>query len=167
MNWSKSWLDDFKLRASYGSIGNQSIDPYSYTPAMNVGLDTVWLDGNDKVSVISLPGLVSSTFTWETVNSFNVGFDVSAFNNRLQVVFDWFKRKTTGMLSEGIEIPSVVGAGAPLQNIADLSSKGWEINLSWRDRIGNFSYNIGFNIYDSRAFIDKFNNESGLWIVIM
>lgn len=67
---------------------------------------------NDKVSVISLPGLVSSTFTWETVNSFNVGFDVSAFNNRLQVVFDWFKRKTTGMLSEGIEIPSVVGAGA-------------------------------------------------------
>lgn len=161
MNWSKSWLDDFKLRASYGSIGNQSIDPYSYTPAMNVGLDTVWLDGNDKVSVISLPGLVSSTFTWETVNSFNAGFDVSAFNNRLQVVFDWFKRKTTGMLSEGIEIPSVVGAGAPLQNIADLSSKGWEINLSWRDRIGNFSYNIGFNIYDSRAFIDKFNNESG------
>ena len=75
-----------------------------------------------------MPGLVSSTFTWETVNSFNVGFDVSAFNNRLQVVFDWFKRKTTGMLSEGIEIPSVVGAGAPLQNIADLSSKGWEIN---------------------------------------
>lgn len=161
MNWSKSWLDDFKLRASYASIGNQSIDPYSYTPAMNVGLDTVWLDGNDKVSVISLPVLVSSTFTWETVNSFNVGFDVSAFNNRLQIVFDWFKRKTTGMLSEGIEIPSVVGAGAPLQNIADLSSKGWEINLSWRDRIGNFSYNIGFNIYDSRAFIDKFNNESG------
>ena len=52
---------------------------------MNVGLDTVWLDGNDKVSVISLPGLVSSTFTWETVNSFNVGFDVSAINNRLQV----------------------------------------------------------------------------------
>lgn len=162
MSWSKNWLDDFKIRASYGSIGNQSIDPYQFTPSMPVGLNTVWLHGNDKVSIISTPGLVSSTFTWETVNSLNIGFDFSAFNNRLQATFDWFKRKTTGMLAAGVEIPSVVGATAPLQNVADLSSKGWELNVSWRDKIGDFSYNIGFNVYDNRAFIDKYNNESGL-----
>lgn len=55
-----------------------------------------------------------------------------------------------------------MGTSAPLQNIADLSSDGWELNLTWRDRIGDFAYNIGFNIYDNQAKIKKFNNESGL-----
>lgn len=162
MDWSRSWLDDIKLRASYGSIGNQNINPYQFLPTMSVGQSTVWLDKNDKVNVISSPGLVSSSFTWETVKTINFGVDLTALNNRLQLTFDLYRRRTNGMLAAGIEIPSVVGASAPLQNVADLTSKGWELNLTWRDRIGEFAYNIGFNIYDNTAKIKKYNNESGL-----
>ena len=162
MEWAKDWLDELKLRASYGSIGNQNISPYQYTPTMSVGPSTVWLDNNDKVSIITSPGLASSSFTWETVSTTNVGFDMNLFNQRLQATFDWYKRDTKGMLAAGIEIPSVVGTSAPLQNIADLSGHGWELNISWRDRIGDLSYNVGFNIYDNQAEIKKYNNESGL-----
>ena len=162
MEWSRTWLDDIKLRASYGSIGNQNINPYQFLSTMTVSPSTVWLDKNDKVNVISSPGLISSSFTWETVKTINLGVDVTALNNRLQMTFDYYKRRTDGMLADGIEIPGVVGTSAPLQNIADLSSDGWELNLTWRDRIGDFAYNIGFNIYDNQAKIKKFNNETGL-----
>ena len=162
MEWSRTWLDDVKFRASYGSIGNQNINPYQFLPTMSVGPSTVWLDGNDKVSTISSPGLVSSSFTWETVNTLNFGLDFTALKNRLQLSFDLYSRRTNGMLAAGIEIPNVVGASAPLQNVADLTSNGWELNLTWHDHIGDFNYNIGFNIYDNTAKIKKYNNESGL-----
>ncbi|HEY9543804.1 SusC/RagA family TonB-linked outer membrane protein [Prevotella sp.] len=163
MDWAKSWLDDFKLRLSYGSVGNQRIAPYQFTPTMSVNSSgTYILDGGGKTTYITSPGLVSSNFTWEKVTTFNVGFDLYAFKNRLTATFDWYKRKTTGMLSAGIEIPGVVGTEAPLQNVADMKNNGWELNLTWRDRIGDFSYRVGLNIYDSQAEITKFNNESGL-----
>src|SRR3712207_9010014 len=108
MDWAKSWLDDFKLRLSYGSVGNQRISPYQFTPTMKVNSSgTYILDGGGKTTYITSPGLVSSNFTWEKVTTFNVGFDLYAFKNRLTATFDWYKRKTTGMLSAGIEIPGV------------------------------------------------------------
>lgn len=163
MKWSHSWLDDFKIRLSYGSVGNQRIDPYRFTPTMTVSsTGTYVLDNGGKTTYITSPGLVSSNFTWENVKTFNVGFDLYAFNNRLTTTFDWYSRKTTGMLAAGIEIPDVVGTSAPLQNVADMRNNGWDLNITWRDRIGDFSYRIGFNIYDSQAKITKYNNESGL-----
>lgn len=163
MAGTRNWLDELKLRVSYGSIGNQKINPYMFTSTMDIGQSTTWLDKQDKVTIITTPALVSSTFTWERVTTLNAGLDFNAFQNRLQASFDYYIRKTTGMLSAGTEIPSVVGATAPLQNIADLSNKGWELSISWRDHVGkDFGYHVNFNLYDNRTFIDKYNNESGL-----
>ena len=64
------------------------------------------------------------------------------------------------MLAPGAELPSVVGASAPLQNTADLRTKGWELSLTWRDRIGAWGYNVGFNLYDSKTVVTKYHNES-------
>ena len=64
------------------------------------------------------------------------------------------------MLAPGFELPAPIGAAAPLQNTADLRTKGWELNLSWRDRIGDVGYSIGFNLYDSKTEVTKYNNES-------
>jgi len=161
MDWSRKYLDDFKLRASYGSIGNQNISPYGFIASMGIGQSTVWLDGGDKVTVIGVPGLVRANYTWETVTTFDVGFDLSMFGNRLNAVFDWYKRDTKDMLSEGVELPSSVGAGAPLQNVADMSTKGWELAVTWRDKIGDWNYSVGFNLYDHMSEITKYNNESG------
>ena len=161
MDWSRDYLDDFKLRASYGSIGNQNISPYGFIASMGIGQSTVWLDGGDKVTVIGVPGLVRANYTWETVTTLDFGFDLNMFNNRLNAVFDWYKRDTKDMLSEGVELPSSVGAGAPLQNVADMTTKGWELAVTWRDRIGDWNYSVGFNLYDHMSEITKYNNESG------
>ena len=160
MDWSREWLDDFKLRASYGSIGNQNIGAYGYIASMGIGQTTTWLDKGDKVTYISVPGLVRANYTWETVTTLDFGFDLNMFGNRLNAVFDWYKRDTKDMLSAGIELPSAVGASAPLQNIADMSTKGWELAVTWRDKIGDWNYSVGFNVYDHMSEITKFNNLS-------
>ena len=67
------------------------------------------------------------------------------------------------MLAPGAELPAVLGASAPLQNTADLRSKGWEITVDWNDQIGKVKYNLGFNLYDAKTKITKYNNETGLF----
>ena len=161
MDWSREYLDDFKIRGSYGSIGNQNIDPYGFVAAMGIGQSTTWLDGGQKVTVIGVPGLVRANYTWETVTTLDFGFDLNMFGNRLNAVFDWYKRDTSDMLSAGVELPSSVGASAPLQNVADMTTNGWELAVTWRDKIGDWNYSVGFNVYDHMSKVTKYNNESG------
>lgn len=161
MAWSRNWLDDLKFRASYGSIGNQNINPYGYIASMSIGEGTYWLSNDKKITYISSPGLIRANYTWEKVNTLDFGFDLTAFKNRLTSTFDWYRRDTKGMLSEGAELPATVGTGAPQQNIADMRTDGWELSVNWRDRIGDWRYNIGLNVYDHMSTITKFNNLSG------
>ena len=161
MSWAKDWLGDFKLRGSYGSIGNQSIAPYLFVPKMGIDESNVWLDGGNKVIQINTAGLVRSNFTWETVSTLDFGFDLSAFKGRLTSTFDWYQRDTKDMLSAGMELPSLVGAAAPQQNVADMRTKGWELAVNWRDNIGDWRYNIGFNLYDHKTKITAFDNKTG------
>lgn len=159
MEKAQDWLGELKLRASWGQIGNQAINPYQFTPLMNAYKPGWIVNGTKPVSVYA-PGLVSNSFTWETVETLDFGFDVSALNGRLQGTFDWYRRDTKDMLAPGFELPALIGAAAPLQNTADLRTKGWELNVSWRDRIGELGYSIGFNLYDSKTEVTKYNNES-------
>ena len=128
---------------------------------MSIGESNVWLDQNKKVTIIGVPGLVRNNYTWEKVNTFDAGFDLDAFNRRLNVTFSWYLRTTEGMLAPGAEIPATVGAAAPLQNIADMQTKGWEIGINWQDYVGDFSYRVGVNLYDHMSEITKYNNLSG------
>lgn len=161
MQWSKPVLDDLKLRASYGSIGNQNISAYGFVAGMSIGQSTTWLDQDQKITYISTPGLVRANYTWETVKTLDFGFDLYAFKNRLTATFDWYRRTTSDMLSSGVELPSTVGASAPLQNVADMRTDGWELSVNWQDRVGDWNYRIGFNVYDHMSKITKYNNESG------
>lgn len=107
-----------------------------------------------------MPGTISSSLTWETVQSLNIGFDLGMFRNRLNINFDYFIRKTLDMVGPASEVASIYGIGMPASNNTDLRTKGWEVAASWRDRIGQVNYNIGFNMADSRSFVDKYPNES-------
>ncbi|WP_353334191.1 TonB-dependent receptor [Bacteroides sedimenti] len=162
MKSTRSWLDGLKVRGSWGEIGNQAIDPYQYTPTMGINSsDGVWLNNGAYVTTIGVPNLVRSNFTWEKVATLDLGLDITMFGNRLSGTFDWYQRDTKGMLSAGSEIPSVVGVKAPLQNVADMRTTGWELGLSWNDKIGDFGYRVGFNVYDHTSKITKFK-ETGL-----
>lgn len=162
MAWSKSWLDQLKIRGSWGQVGNQAIDEYAYNPIMT-SKQANWLVDGKKPITLNSPGLVRSDFSWEVVETLDIGVDFSAFNSRLNGTFDWYRRDTKGMLMPGAEFPSVVGANAPQQNAADLRTKGWEVSVNWRDNIGDWGYNVGFNLYDSRSVITKYDNAAGLF----
>ena len=169
MSGTRRVVNQLKPRVSYGSIGNQaSAGYYDYiaTMAMNT-TSNVWLSDNDDkyVTVIGMPGLVSSNFTWETITTTNVGLDFSLFDNRLTGVFEWFQRDTKDILSQSVQLPGVLGTSAPNQNVGKMRTRGWEFQLAWRGRIGEkVSYNVGFNIWDYKSSVRalNFNEEKSL-----
>ncbi|WP_372935874.1 SusC/RagA family TonB-linked outer membrane protein, partial [Mariniphaga sediminis] len=153
-----------KIRGSWGEIGNQDVANYAYIPSMQT-YSSNWIDAgtNLRFLTISSPALVSSSLTWETIRSKNIGIDLSFFDGRLSTTFDYFHRLTLNMLGPGEELPATIGAAAPQKNVADLVSKGWELNLNWRKTINpDFRYSLGIKLWDDKAFITKYDNEGGL-----
>lgn len=161
MSWSDKYLSNMKFRFTLGEIGNQAISPYAFIPGME-SYNSKWLVNNALVTSLKAPALVSPSFTWETVRTYNYGVDLGFFNQKFNLSFDYYIRNTVDMLAPGMELPSVLGASAPKENVADLQTKGWELSVNWNDKIGNVGYHIGFNLYDSRTYITKFDNEVGL-----
>lgn len=165
MSKTRTWMDMLKLRASYGVVGNQNIDNYLYYPTMDLKSDyNKWLINNSYLSAINtLPSLVRYNFTWEEVATVNIGVDFVLLNNRLNGTFEWYQKNTTGMLAPGMQLSGVVGADAPFQNTADMRTRGWDLNVNWRDKIGEVGYRIGLNLSDYKSVITKYDsNESKL-----
>ena len=160
----KSWWDNMKVRVSYASLGNQAVNgnfPYLATYGINTKYGAL-LGGGRPVAVYA-PGLVSSSFTWETVNQIDFGFDAAFLRNRLSASFDWYRRNTKDMLTDGEVLPAVLGASVPRQNAANLKTVGWELSLEWNDRLANgLSYHVKGVLSDYQSTITKFNNPTGL-----
>lgn len=164
MGWASNWLNELKPRASWGQLGNQSgVGNYAAIPLMTSGIQANWIQSGQKPMTLSMPTVVSADFTWEKVETLDFGFDVAMFKNRLTGTFDWYQRDTKGMLAPGAEVPSAIGIAAPDENVADLRTKGWELTVNWRDQIGKWQYGVGFNLFDSRAVITKYDNPAGLF----
>ncbi len=162
----KHIVSDFKLRGSVGQLGNQAVSsPYPYISTMNPGTMAYILDG-ERARYYGSPAPVSGNLTWERVTSYNVGVDVGLFRNRLTISYDQYIRNTEGMLSNGVKIPNVFGASQPLENIADLRTKGFELTVNWRNMVmvagKPLRYNAGFNLSDNRSHITKINNPTKL-----
>jgi TonB-linked SusC/RagA family outer membrane protein len=163
MDWSDSWLDLAKFRFSYGELGNQDgVMDYGFMPTMYAGLSNWIVDGILPIT-LNPPALVRTDYTWEVVQTTDIGVDLAMLNQRLTATYDWYKRNTIGMLAPGVQLPAVVGANAPEQNAADLQTKGWEFSVQWKDRIGDWRYGLGFNLYDSKTVITKYDNVAGLF----
>lgn len=160
-------ISNLKLRASYGALGNQvSSSYYPSIPTMSSGKISQLLDGSQPIAVYQ-PGLVSPSFTWEKVSTINVGLDLGLFNGRLNTSFDWYTRYTDDMLTKASERPAVLGATPPLDNAANLKTKGWELSLEWRDQFelggSPFRYGIKFMLSDSRSYITKYQNQANVY----
>lgn len=171
MEGTRDWLDNLKIRASWGQLGNQMISSsdwsgntkyYPYIPFMSNGTSQYWLFGSGTYATTINPGnLVSANLTWEKVSTTNVGIDMTFLNQRLDMSFDYYVRTTSDMLIK-TSYPGLLGTTAPPENSAELKTRGWELTLNWKDRIGeDFSYNLGFVLSDSQAEITKYNNPTG------
>ena len=161
----KPVVNNLKLRASYGTLGNQNVSNYLYVRSISVNDFAHYSFGETssvaKYSSISSPN--SSDLTWETSVQYNLGLDADILDSRLQFTGEAYIRDTKDMLTDGIALPAVYGADAPQQNTADLRTKGYELSLSWRDQvmIGGrpFGYNIKGTLSQYDSEITKYAND--------
>ena len=158
-------VNNLKLRASYGSLGNQNVSDYSYMRTISQKSFSAFTFGegstNAKYSTISSPN--SSELTWETTQQYNIGLDASLFNSRLDFTAEAYIRDTKNMLVQGNALPSVYGADAPKENSADLRTRGYEISAGWRDSFKlagkPFNYSIRASLSDYDSHITRYANN--------
>lgn len=161
----KNVWNDMKIRASYGSLGNQVVGDlgnFPYLPVYGVNTNLDYIFNGSRPVAVTPSGLVSSTFTWETVNQLNIGFDAGFFNNRLTASFDWYRRDTKDMLTRGQDLPSVLGTDVPNENAADMKTTGYEISLAWNQTLENgLNYYVKAILSDYTSEITRFTNDTG------
>lgn len=156
----KPIVNNAKIRASYGEIGNQEVGSNMYLETMSKVTNGVnWLgSGTSKYDYFGQPKMVSESLTWETIATTNIGVDLGFLNGDLNVTFDWFQRDTKGMLAPGKELPTVVGASAAYENAGSLRTRGWELNLDWHHNFGAFTaYAIG-NLSDYKTVVTEWDS---------
>ncbi len=161
MSGTNSWLDNLKIRASYGTLGNQLLgnDYYPYVSTMGTGTSP-YMFNDSRIPFVSAAGLVSPSLTWESVTSQNLGIDITLLRSRLDMSFDMYHRDTKDMLMN-VSYPVLLGTGAPKENAADLRTSGWELSLTWRDKIkSDWSYDVTLALSDAQATITKFENPT-------
>ena len=153
LEWAKPALSSGKLRASWGELGNQNVgNYYPYITPIERVENAYPIGGVGNVGFVQKK-LGNKDIKWETIRMFDIGIDLSFFDNRLQASFDWYKKNNLNALVQPV-YPTIVGitgsANLPYENIGEIENKGWELFLQWRDKIGDVNYKIGFNLADSR-----------------
>lgn len=138
-------VNEFKIRASWGQLGNQNIGSSLYPFVSSVDIGSYSLGGN-IVGVAALNNLANRNITWETTEMSDIGIDLSFFNH-LTVTADYYVRKTRDILLQ-LNIPLITGLTAPFQNAGKVNNKGWDVDVSYNGNAGDFKYSIGVNLSD-------------------
>ena len=146
---TRTYLDNLKIRASWGMLGNQYVGSSNY-PYLSVL--QAYTSGVSMIGANATTGYVQSTLSnpnlsWEKIKMLDLGFDLAMFSNRLTFSFDWYNKDTDGILLK-LNYPAQMGAKPSEQNAGKVNNKGWEMDLNWRSQAGEFMYGIGFNLSD-------------------
>lgn len=164
----EEYITTLKVRGSWGQLGNMNTKAwYPFFKSMPTGAaNGNWLVDGARPNTATAPGIVSAMMTWETVESWNIGLDWGALNNRLTGTVDYFKRKTNDMIGPAPQLPAILGTSVPKINNADMESYGFELEVNWRDRIGKVSYGVKAVLSDDVQKVTRFPNETnsfGQW----
>ena len=155
MENTSNWLDNLKIRASYGTTGNdlnvnnKEIEPFSYMNVYQSGYSYIW---GDNLNLGIEPGATPNPYlTWATSATYNVGFDFGVLNNRLSGSFDAFYKTEKDILgSRIVTIPDTYGQSLAPENYAERSWRGVEFNAMWRDKA--FGGQLDYSIYGNVGF---------------
>jgi len=148
----RSVVDNLKFRASWGELGNQNvmnrandaIDPYPFSS--DVSLDSKYIFDKAVYSGAAINDLANTNITWETTAVTDIGLDATLFG-KLNITADYFYKKTRDILLK-LDVPLIIGMNAPSQNAGTVENRGWELSVSYADRVGDFNYRASFNISD-------------------
>ncbi|MBP5719607.1 MAG: TonB-dependent receptor [Bacteroidales bacterium] len=156
-------LNFAKLRASYGTLGNERIGNYPYQSLIAFGSVPMY---DSPTSISSMMTAAQTAYaiydiTWETTKTWDVGIDITMFNNRLSFTGDIYRKNTFDMLLSR-KIPDVLGYTDPEDNIGQMHTNGWEIQLGWQDRKGDFTYAISANLSDYTSIMGDLGGYQSL-----
>ena len=162
----QSVISEGKIRFSAGSLGNQQVSNYYYLETISIDNTQDWtFDKSSKSRYASISAPKSSGLTWETVNTYDLGLDLSFLDKRLSFVGDYYIRDTKNMLTSSVELPGVYGATAPKENCADLRTYGWEVSLAWNDHFTlagkPATYGISGFVGNRRTWFTRYYNPTG------
>ena len=149
------WVDDLKIRANYGSLGNSNIGNWDYVATLHSGPRAVFGTGETVAIGTTQSRLVNTDLVWEKKTTLNVGLDFTTLNSRLRFTADYFQSKSKDLL---VYLPILMSTGneggAPAVNAGSLSNRGVEFELSWNDRVGDFSYSASLNLSHVKNRVD-------------
>lgn len=135
-------FDLLKLRLSWGKLGNQSVPLYSYLSVVNTGSSYQYSFGNLIQPGAAVTSYNDPNISWETTTTYNAGLDAVIFNGKMGITADVFKRRTSGIL-RAVSIPDQIGnLGGPQKNIGVVDNTGYELGLTYRDKAGDFGYEL-------------------------
>ncbi len=162
-------VDVFKLRASYGSLGDQSFldedapNWYPFYPFLGTArpTSTNWIFNGGRQGFVTFPPIINDDLTWITTTTLDFGFDLEMLKNRLVVVFDWYIRKSNDFVGPSEALPAVLGAIAPNANNASMETRGIDLTITWRDQIGDLGYSVRAVLSDYQGKVTKFPNPTG------
>lgn len=147
MESTKGFLDDLKLRASWGQTGiatGLGLYP-SYT---TIGMDGIVINNQYK-QTSGLKSIGNTELGWERSEMLNFGIDATLFSNRLNLTAEYYIKKTKDILLD-MPVPLEYGFGKQKVNIGEMQNKGWELTIGWRDNISDFNYDLSFNLSDNK-----------------
>ena len=157
MEFVKPVLSSLKFRASWGSIGDQSVSSGLYLPRMATGQST-WVNGA-RVNYVGSPTAIDAAIQWQDIISKNFGVDIGLWNNKVNVSFDLFERMTKNMIVPQEGIPLTFGAGAPQGNYGDLKTKGWEVTVDFNHTFDNgLRLNARANVSDAKTILTNYGS---------
>ncbi len=154
-------LSFLKLRASIGTLGNERIGNYPYVSLMEF-TNSLFYNKPDASEPTYYKGAAQLQYpvlnlTWETTETYDIGIDARFFDGRLSFVGDYYHKRTKDMLLD-LEIPKYMGYSNPSQNAGKMHTNGYDLELSWNDRVGEFTYGVAVNFSD---YISKMDDLSG------
>jgi TonB-linked SusC/RagA family outer membrane protein len=139
----KHVVDELKLRASWGRLGNQNIGTYPFVTSVDLGSGTL---GKQIVNIAALNNLANSDISWETTEMSDIGVDMVLFSN-LTISADYYVRKTKDILLT-LNVPLIIGLSAPFQNAGVISNRGWDLAIGYKGSINEFKFGINVNLSD-------------------
>lgn len=147
-------FDNLKLRASWGKLGNSAISSYYAYQSLYAVRNYVF--GDNVSSGFGMSSFSNSDLQWETTTVTNVGLDMSALNNRLNVTAEWYNKVTDGILYQPSLSTTLAYFSSPYQNIAEVTNRGFELTVGWQDRVKDFQYGVNANFSFNKNEVTKY-----------
>ena len=151
----KQQVSNLKLRASYGTVGNNNIDNYSSIGLMK---SSNYIVGGIKTGGYAPSTLGNNILGWEKTSTIDAGIDVGFIKNRVNLTFDYYIANTRDLLLQ-VQVPEVTGFSTALQNVGEVQNKGLEIELLTKNLVGKFSWTTSFNFSHNKNEVLKLGQD--------